>query len=164
MKPHSARYRLMKLGFLSALVSVFISISSYAGEAVDEKWIGHYMYQGSDIKFPLHIEISIKDGKANGVAFDGSMEEATVTGTVKDGAYDLLLHPIKHGSNASQDVYYKGNRSGNTITGRWVHVVGVTGPWVSTITSLSPKEAIEKYKLPCEMTEVSSVRGCGNDA
>ena len=133
-------------------------------EVTSEKWIGHYMFTGKDIQFPLHIDIQIQDGKVRGVAFDGSMEKATVTGAMENGSYELLLHPVKHGENTTQDVYYRGKRTGDSIVGEWEHVVGVTGPWVSKITDFEPAEAIEQYRIPCEDIKVSGKEDCGNDA
>lgn len=152
------------LRIISAFVFMVMPLSVCADEVISEKWIGHYMYTGSDIKFPLHIEITIKGKEAHGVAFDGSMEKATVSGTVANGMYVLLLHPVKHGNSTNQDVYYKGKRVGNTINGKWEHVVGVSGPWTSSITNLGPEEAIEKYKLPCEVANIDANKGCGNGA
>ncbi|MEW8291521.1 MAG: hypothetical protein AB2672_13415 [Candidatus Thiodiazotropha endolucinida] len=144
--------------------SALALLVSCSNEVKNEKWIGYYKFEGNEIQFPLHLDIQIQDEKVKGLAFDGSMEKATVAGTVKDGFYELLLHPVKHGEKTNQDVHYRGKRTGDAIVGEWEHVVGVKGPWVSNITNNGPREAMEPYRIPCEDVKVSSREGCGNGA
>lgn len=137
--------RRLKVVVRGLCLPIIILIFGCSKEIVSEKWIGYYLYPGSDIQFPLYLDIQIQDGTVQGIAFDGSMEKAAITGTVENGSYVLLLHPVKHGEQKNQDVYYRGKRSGDTITivGEWEHIVGVTGAWASNRTELGPTEAIE---------------------
>jgi hypothetical protein len=134
---------------LGLCLSTILILLAYPEEAFSEKWIGHYMYPGHDDKFPIYLDIRIQGVEVEGESFDGNMERATVTGSVENGFYNLLLHPVKHGDKTNQDVYYRGKRTGDSINGEWEHVVGVTGPWVSTITALGPEKALEPYTT-CE--------------
>jgi len=154
----------MPIGLLGLCLLSTALLLGCSEETISEKWIGHYSYPGSDVKFPLHVDIQIQGRKVKGVAFDGNMEEASVSGSVENGSYSLLLHPLKHGENKSQDVYYRGKRSGNTIVGEWEHVVGAKGAWVSSLTVLGPTEAIKPHKFPCETIQVSNLDECGNGA
>ena len=132
-------------------------------EPVNEKWIGYYSFPSHSEKFPLYVEIIIKGESINGTAIDGNNEKATVTGTLKNGYYSLLLHPEKHGKNKSQDVWYKGNRKGNNIIGEWEHVVGAGGPWNAAITTLDPVEAIKPYIKPCKEVENTNIESESNN-
>ncbi len=75
---------------------------------VNEKWIGPYSFPGSEIEFSLHVSIQIKGKQVTGLAVDGNMEEAPISGSIGKGMYDLLLHPSKPGESKNQDVYYRG--------------------------------------------------------
>jgi hypothetical protein len=121
-----------------------------------ERWIGVYSFPNDSTKFPLYMNITIEGGKVSGRAFDGNMEEASISGKAKDGSYSLLLHPIKQGSSVKQDIYYRGKRSNDVIVGKWEHVVGVKGPWNATATELSPKEALKLHEISCEASNVVS--------
>lgn len=131
-----------------------------------EKWIGTYSFPNNSPKFPLYLDIKIEGTRVSGRAFDGSMEEATVSGTVDGERYELLLHPLKHGTSAAQDVYYRGRRTKDSIEGSWEHVVGAKGPWTATVTRLAAKEALELHAPPCEPATIAQKPkvGCGKDA
>ena len=137
---------------------------SCLAEDVNENWIGHYSFPGSDIGFPLYISIQISGTQVSGTAVDGNKELATVSGTAANNSYDLLLHPLKHGDNKDQDVRYKGKRSGNEIAGEWVHVVGPRGPWTSKLTDLNAEEAIEVLQGQCKGAQLVENNECDNDA
>ena len=139
-----------KTFFLVVCVAVMVGCSK---EPISERWIGYYSFQSHPVKFPLYVDIVIEGESVHGTAIDGSNEKAAVTGTVIDGYYSLLLHPEKHGNNKGQDVWYKGSRNDNNIVGEWVHVVGPSGPWSATLTTLGPVEAIKPYIKPCKKAE-----------
>jgi hypothetical protein len=149
------------------LLTIFflvIFITGCSKTTVNEKWIGHYSFPGNEIEFPLHVNIQVNGTRVTGIAIDGNMEEATISGSVEDGMYDLLLHPVKHGESKSQDVYYRGRRSGDEIVGEWEHVVGAKGPWVSKLTDLDAEEAIKILTGPCEPDNAANSNSCANDA
>lgn len=58
-----------------------------------ERWIGTYAFPNDSTKFPLYLDIAVEGARVSGRAFDGSMQEAAVSGTVNGDSYDLLLHP-----------------------------------------------------------------------
>ena len=115
-----------------------------------ERWIGTYLYPNHTMEFPLYMEITITGGRVSGRAFDSTMDEATISGSVEGAAYSLLLHPLKHGASKEQDVHFRGTRSNGSITGEWEHVVGVKGKWTASKTDLAPMEALNLYALPCD--------------
>jgi hypothetical protein len=122
---------------------------------LSEKWLGHYSFPNNDVEFPLYLSIHIEGARVSGMALDGSMEQAVITGSVREGRYELLLHPLKHGNDKSQDVHYRGKRTGDRIVGEWEHVAGVRGPWSSEITDLDAEEAIRLIRPPCKESEQS---------
>ena len=145
-----------------ALISLLaIAIQDLAGaiDVKEEKWIGYYLFPGHNVKLPLYLELKIKGNNVSGSAVDGSDEVASVVGTIENGNYELLLHPLKHGSSKEQDVWYRGNRRNNLIEGKWVHVVGASGPWYSELTELNAEEALRPYKTTCENVE-KLIGGC----
>lgn len=127
-----------------------VLMASCAEAPKSERWISVYSYPNNSTKFPLYLEITIKGGRVLGRAFDGNMNEGTISGSVDGPSYSLLLHPLKQGSSSDQDIRYKGERLKDSIVGEWEHVVGVKGPWTATATKLELKEALEPYKPPCE--------------
>jgi hypothetical protein len=127
-----------------------VLMAACAEEPKSERWISVYSYPNDSTKFPLYLEITVKDGHVLGRALDGNMNEGIITGSTDGSSYSLLLHPLKQGSSSDQDIRYKGDRSKDSIVGEWIHVVGVKGPWTATSTKLGPKEALAPYKLPCE--------------
>lgn len=141
-----------------------ILVLSCSTETVNENWIGHYSFPGHEIDFPLHMSIQIKGKEVSGLAIDGNMEEATISGTIENGSYELLLHPVKHGDSKEQDVHYRGKRTGNEIVGEWEHVVGAKGAWVSKLTSLQAEEALKGFDASCKTEQADNKKGCKNDA
>ena len=131
---------------------------------INEKWIGHYSFPGSEIEFPLHVSIQINGAQVTGIALDGNMEEAIISGTFENGMYDLLLHPSKHDESKDQDVHYREIRSGDEIVGEWEHVAGAKGPWISKLTDLDAAEAIKMLNKPCEPSHAANSSGCANGA
>jgi hypothetical protein len=94
------------------------------------------------------------------------MEEAAVSGTVNGEKYDLLLHPLKHGTSSEQDIHYRARRTKDTLAGEWEHAVGVKGPWIATITDLAAIDALKLHAPPCKPTTVARkpTVDCGKDA
>lgn len=131
-----------------------------------ERWIGTYSYPNNPMKFPLYLDIKIEGARVSGRAFDSSMEEASVSGTVDGERYELLLHPLKHGTSSGQDIHYRARRAKDSLTGEWEHVVGVKGPWIATVTDLAAKEALELNAPPCNPTAIAQKPKvyCGKDA
>lgn len=131
-----------------------------------ERWIGTYSFPNDSTKFPLYLEITVDGARVSGRAFDGSMEEATVSGTVNGEKYELLLHPLKHGTSSAQDIHYRARRAKDSLVGEWEHVVGVKGPWAATSTDLAAKEALKLHAPPCDPTTVMQkpTANCGKDA
>lgn len=125
-----------------------------------ERWIGTYLFPNHSIEFPLYMDITITKGRVSGRAFDGTMDEATISGSVDGDAYAFLLHPLKHGASTEQDVHFRGIRSANSIVGEWEHVVGVKGKWTASATDLPPKEALEQYIPPCDQASQSTRASC----
>jgi len=137
------------------------------GEEVpkSERWIGTYLYPNHSMKFPLYMDLTITGGRVSGRAFDGNMEEGTISGSVEGAAYSLLLHPLKQGASAEQDIRYRGIRSNDSISGEWEHVVGVQGKWTASLTDLTPKEALRLHAPPCKQARRTTVpASCGNDS
>lgn len=131
---------------------------------VNEKWIGHYSFPGSEIEFPLHVSIQLKAKQVTGLAVDGNMEKASISWSIETGMHDLLLHPSKPGESKNQDVYYRGKRSGDEIAGEWEHVAEAKGPWSSKNTDLDAAQAIKMLSKPCEPSQTAISSGCANDA
>lgn len=156
MAKYFTKYTMMLL-----ITMCVLTTSGCTKDPVKEKWIGHYSFPSHPEKFPLYVDIVINGEAVRGKAIDGNREIATVTGTLKNGYYELLLHPMKHGENKKQDVWYKGNRNGNHIIGEWEHVVGAGGPWNATLTTLGVNEAIKPYIKPCKKVEDKS-NNCEN--
>lgn len=130
-----------------------------------ERWIGTYSFPSDSTKFPLYLDITIEGARVSGRAFDGSMEEAAVSGTVNGDKYDLLLHPLKYGTSSEQDIHYRAQRAKDSLRGKWEHVAGAKGPWTATITDLAAKEALKFHALPCEATTAQKPKAsCGKDA
>ena len=100
-------------------------------------------------------DIKVEGARVSGRAFDGSMEEAAVSGTVTAERYELLLHPLKHGTSSEQDVHYRARRAEDALAGEWEHVVGAKGPWTATITDLAANEALKLHAPPCKPTTVT---------
>jgi len=112
-------------------------------EERSEKWVGTYSFPNDSTKFPLYLDLVVKGEQISGRAFDGSMEEAAVSGSVRGEQYELLLHPLKQGASTGQDIHYRGKRAKDTVVGEWEHVVGVKGTWTATITALAAKDALQ---------------------
>lgn len=131
-----------------------------------ERWIGTYSFPNHSTKFPLYLDIRVEGKRVSGRAFDGSMEEAAVSGTVNENEYDLLLHPLKQGTSSEQDIHYRARRAKDSLVGEWEHVIGVRGPWAASITELAAKEALKLHPPPCEPTTVAqkAKSACGKDA
>jgi len=115
-----------------------------------EKWIGTYSYANDSTELPLYLDIKIEEARISGRAFDSSMEEATVSGTVNGERYELLLHPLKHGTSSEQDIHYRARRANDSLAGEWEHVAGVKGPWTATITDRAARPALELHTPLCE--------------
>ena len=154
----------------ASLCAVAVLLTTACEEAPkSERWMGVYSYPNDSTKFSLYLDITIERGHVSGRAFDGNLEEATISGNVEDASYSLLLHPIKQGSSSSQDIHYRGMRSKDSIVGEWEHVVGVKGLWTATTTEISPKEALKLHEMPCERGSSVASRtltkpACGKDA
>jgi hypothetical protein len=132
-----------------------------------ERWIGVYSYPNNSTKFSLYLDLTVKGRDVSGRAFDGNMEEATVSGRVDGTQYSLLLHPQKQGSSTGQDIHYRGKRSEDSIVGEWEHVVGVKGSWNAATTELPAGPALKLHALPCERASIdrkTTVASCGKDA
>ena len=141
-------------------ISLGLLLTSCKNEITTEVWVGTYAFPKDSADFPLYMQLNVHRGVVSGRAFDGSLEEASIDGTIKQGYYSLILHPLKHGSNQEQDVTYRGQRSGNTINGEWVHTVGVSGPWKALITHMSLNEAMEDSRPPCVETSQLEEANC----
>lgn len=141
-------------GFI-LFISLGVLLASCKKELDTEIWVGTYAFPTDSPDFPLYMELNVQRGVVSGRAFDGSLEEALINGTIKQDYYSLLLHPLKHGSNRGQDVTYRGQRSGDTINGEWIHTVGGSGPWQARITHMSLSEAMEASRTSCvQMSQV----------
>lgn len=140
------------------LMPLLVFLAACAGQEQEqeqrEKWIGHYEAPGVDVEFPVFMELAISAGVVSGRSAD-STEVATVKGTVDGDKYELLLHPLDEGESTDQDIYFRGTRTGDIITGEWEHVVGVGGPWTARITELDEREALQLYQSPCEDEKVA---------
>ena len=156
--------RSITLGAIFALVLAIMA--GCQGSLRSERWIGIYSFPNHSTKFPLYLDITVEGKRVSGRAFDGSMEEAAVSGTVDGDQYELLLHPLKHGTSSEQDIYYRARRAKDSLVGEWEHVIGVKGPWVASITELAAKEALKLHTPPCEPTTVAQNPrpACGKDA
>ena len=115
----------------------------------EERWLGHYHLPGVAEEFPIYLHLSIHGGEVLGNAVDGNLEEATILGVVEERKYELLLHPTKHGDHRGQDVYYRAQRTGDSLVGEWEHVVGATGEWEAELTDLSQAAAESVFAAPC---------------
>jgi hypothetical protein len=142
------------------LISVGLLLSSCEKAPSTELWIGTYTFPTDSPDFPLYMELTIQGGVVSGLAFDGTLEDASVIGTIEENYYSLLLHPVKHGSNRDQDVTYRGQRSGDMIVGEWVHVVGASGPWKAQLTNKSLHEAMEFHRPPCSRASKNDEEVC----
>lgn len=114
-----------------------------------ERWVGTYSYPKESPNFPIYFDIAIQGRRVSGRAFDGKLEEASISGEFEGQSYSLLLHPLKQGSSTSQDIHFRGIRSNSSVAGEWEHVVGVKGAWSVEATDLAPNDAMEKYQTPC---------------
>ena len=156
--------RSITLGAICALVLAMMAGCQDAPRS--ERWIGTYSFPNRSTEFPLYLDITVEGKRVSGRAFDGSMEEAVVSGTVNGDQYDLLLHPLKHGTSSEQDIHYRGRRAKDSLAGEWEHVIGVKGPWTASITELAAKEALKLHTPPCESTTIAQKPkpACGKDA
>lgn len=157
------RIRAITLGAIWALA--LATMAGCQDSPRSEKWIGTYSFPNHSTKFPLYLDIRVEGKRVSGRAFDGSMEEAAVSGSVNGDQYDLLLHPLKHGTSSEQDVHYRARRAEDSLVGEWEHVIGVRGPWAASITALAAKDALKLHTPPCEPTTVAQKpkSACGKD-
>ena len=75
-----------------------------------------------------------------------------------------MLHLLKYRDDMDQDVRYKGKRSGDEITGEWIHVVRPRCPWISKLTDLNAEEAIDELQGQCKSGQLAKINECDNGA
>ena len=141
----------------AALCAVALALTTACAEPTrPEKWVGTYSYSKDSPNFPIYLDITVQGKHVSGRAFDGNMEEASISGTLEGPSYSFLLHPLKQGSSSSQDIQFRGTRSDSSVTGEWEHVVGAKGAWSVKATDLPPSDAIKQHQMPCKPSESAS--------
>lgn len=141
----------------AALLTVALALTTACAEPTrPEKLVGTYSYSNGSPNFPIYFDITVQGKRVSGRAFDGNMEESSISGTLEGASYSFVLHPLKQGSSPSQDIWFRGTRSDTSVTGGWEHVVGAKGAWSVKATNLPPSDAIKQYQIPCKPSESAS--------
>ncbi|WP_372836253.1 hypothetical protein [Pontibacterium sp.] len=140
---------------ISALVLLVVFPTFVHASDGKENWVMTYSFSDG-VELPaLYLEVVLNNDQISGVAKDDSEDLASLTGSVNQQSYQFTIHRFEMGNDTSQDIIFKGVRVGNQISGKWQHVVGVSGQWSAELTTLAPKEALKPYLKPCKELEAS---------
>ena len=109
---------------------------------VNEKWIGYWQYPSQERKYPIYFELKITDRGVSGKTLEKNGDITKIKGAREGNEYVLTAHPIQQGDSKEEDVVFRGQRSGDTMTGTWTHFVGAEGPWRVEVTNLEAEPAL----------------------
>ncbi|MGH1461078.1 MAG: hypothetical protein ACRBB6_03480 [Neptuniibacter sp.] len=151
---HRSIIELMNKSLSTLFLLLALPLFVHANEG-KENWVMTYSFSNG-VELPtLFLEVAINNNQISGVAKDGSEDLASIIGSVRQQNYEFTIHRFEMGDNSSQDINFNGVRAGNQISGKWKHVVGVSGQWSATLTTLPAKEALRSFQKPCKDLEAN---------